>query len=86
MLGYVDSVSATNEKNMRQTISNLCSRVVSDAHNGMERADDRGKEQGRISELPSWGAFSIQCIKHLWQEQADVALAVRTFIDAEVVS
>jgi hypothetical protein len=86
VLGCVDDVSATNEKNMRHTISNLCSRVVSDAYNGIERTDDRGREQGRISELPSWGAFSLQCIKHLWQEQADVALAVRTFMDAEMVS
>lgn len=83
VLGYVDDVSAANERNVRRTISNLCSRVVSDAYDGIERADARGKEQARVSELPSWGQFSLQCIKNLWQEQADVALAVRTFIDAE---
>jgi len=84
VLGYVDDVSVTNEQNVRRTISDLCSRVVSDAHHGIEHAHLRGQEQARISEMPSWGPFSLQCIKYLWQEQADVALAVRTFIDAEV--
>lgn len=84
VLGYVDHVSAYNEQQTRLTISTLCTRIAEDALAGMDRVHARFNVTAQATDapVPSWVPFSVQCIKHLWQEQFDVALAVRSSIDA----
>lgn len=81
VLGYVDDVSSRNEDEVRKTILAICDQVLADAVTGLGRVDAYSlKEASTMGPPPLWVSFAAQCIKHLWQEQADVALAVRTHV------
>lgn len=83
VLGYVDTVSTHNENKVRKTLSTLCDQILADAVVGIERVvTEVNGMSSATSLIPPWIPFTTECIKHLWQEQADVALAVRIHIDS----
>lgn len=83
VLGYVDYVSSRNEDEVRTTLSTLCNKILTEANDGIRRVETYVSGRSDVANVTaSWLPFATQCIKHLWQEQADVALAVRIHIQS----
>lgn len=83
VLGFVDYVSSRNEDQVRTTLSTLCDQILTEANDGIRRVEKYVRGRSDVtSVIPSWLPFATQCIKDLWQEQADVALAVRISIES----
>ncbi|KAH8833584.1 hypothetical protein DL96DRAFT_1703239 [Flagelloscypha sp. PMI_526] len=81
VLGLQDTVSAANEKTVRESLNQICTGLQRRAERGLELLQQERKKMGDTN---SDDENILGCVEHLWREEHDVAVSLSTAIQIGV--
>jgi len=83
MWGFHDSVDPQNDALVRKSLKVICEAILERSLAGKPELEDLVQRASDGPESNNWSAYSLKCIKTLWEEETEVSKAIVVTLDSD---